>query len=171
MHERRGHDARTALGLAAVTAAIAGCASADKAPPAGEPRGSAAVEPGAGTGTGTSAGTAGSAGGVAAAPATAACEGRTGDVLTFRETTSNQLAQRDVGVSNVFERELPDASGAVAKRMSAVLVVHDPATDAVVRATVFAGSVVDIGAERFCVVTVALGGDAPGSVSLVKLGS
>lgn len=157
---------RTGEAALAALMVLGGCAR-DKAQPASDPpRGSAIANDGSGAGTAGS----GSAGGTAPAPATAACDGRTGDVLVFRETTSNQLAQRDVGVSNVFERDLPDAAGATAKRLSAVLVIHDPATDAVARATVFAGSTVLVGAERYCVVTVAKGEGTPGSVSLVKLG-
>jgi hypothetical protein len=58
----------------------------------------------------------------------------------------------------------------IAPRLSAVLVIHDPDTDAVERKTVFDGNEVTIGADRWCVVKVERGSDAPGWVSLRKIG-
>jgi hypothetical protein len=57
-----------------------------------------------------------------------------------------------------------------ASRLSAVLVIHDPDTDAIDRKTVFDGNEVAIGKDRYCVVKVERGNDAPGWVSLRKLG-
>lgn len=90
----------------------------------------------------------------------------TGEVLKFRETTSNTLSNKDVGISNIFERDLPDDKGTIAPRVSGVLVIHDPKTDEIQRETVFAGSVVSIGGDRYCVVSVELGKGSPGWVSL-----
>jgi hypothetical protein len=92
-----------------------------------------------------------------------------GDVLRFRETTSQTLSDKDVGISNIFERDIPDEKGVVAKRMSAVLVIHDPMTDEIKRETVFAGSVVAIGGDRYRVLSVDAGTDAPGWISLKKV--
>jgi hypothetical protein len=90
----------------------------------------------------------------------------TGEVLKFRETTSNTLSNKDVGISNIFERDLPDEKGVIAPRLSAVLVIHDPHTDEIRRETVFAGNIVSIGGDRYSVVSVELGKGEPGWISL-----
>lgn len=90
----------------------------------------------------------------------------TGEVLKFRETTSNTLSNKDVGVSNIFERDLPDEQGVIAPRLSAVLVIHDPHTDEIRRETVFAGNIVSIGDDRYSVVSVERGQGSPGWISL-----
>ena len=91
------------------------------------------------------------------------------DVLTLRETTNPTLSDHQVGISNIFERDLPDASGVVGPRLSAVLVIFDPATKQSRRETVAADSVVTIGADRYCVVGLQEGKSQPGSISLRKL--
>jgi hypothetical protein len=91
------------------------------------------------------------------------------DVLRLRQTTQTELSERRVGVANILERELPDANGVVAPRMSAMLNIHDPKTRTSVKEHVFEGSVVAIGADRYCVVSVEQGETAPGSISLRKL--
>ncbi len=103
--------------------------------------------------------------------ATAPCEkeSMSGDVLKLRESTSNPLSNKDVGISNIIERELPDDQGTVASRVSCVLVIHDPKTDEIQRETVFAGQTVSIGSDRYCVVSVEPGKGAPGWVSLRAL--
>jgi len=90
----------------------------------------------------------------------------TGELLKFRETTSNTLSNKDVGISNIFERDLPDDKGVIASRMSAVLVIHDPVTDEIQRETVFEGKIVSIGGDRYCVVSVEIGKGSPGWLSL-----
>ena len=90
----------------------------------------------------------------------------TGEVLKFRETTSNTLSNKDLGISNIFERDLPDDKGVIAPRISAVLVIHDPRTDEIQRETVFAGNIVSIGGDRYCVVSVERGNGSPGWISL-----
>jgi hypothetical protein len=100
--------------------------------------------------------------------ATARCEGRSmmGEVLKFKETTNNTLSNKHVGVSNIFERDLPDDKGVIGSRMSAVLVIHDPSTDAIERKTVFAGNIVTFGDDRYCIITVEFGKGSPGWISL-----
>jgi hypothetical protein len=102
----------------------------------------------------------------------AGCQGATGapqDVMRLRETTNNPLSQRQVGVADIFERELPDSAGAVASRLSAQLVIFDPATNDTRHDIVIAGSVVDIGGEHYCVVAPEAGTRAPGWLSIGKL--
>jgi len=91
------------------------------------------------------------------------------EVLRFRETTNPTVSGNQVGISNIFERDLPDAKGVVGPRISAVLVIFDPATQQSRRETVATGSTVAIGADHYCVVSVEAGKSAPGWVSLRKL--
>lgn len=91
------------------------------------------------------------------------------EVLRFRETTNPTVSDHQVGISNIFERDLPDAKGVVGPRISAVLVIFDPATRQSRRETVATGSTVAIGADRYCVVSVEEGKNGPGWVSLRKL--
>lgn len=92
-----------------------------------------------------------------------------GDRLNVRETTQQQIANHRVGVSNIFERELADASGTVAPRVSAQLVITSPGTPDVRRELVHAGSIVQLGSERYCVVAIEEGTSAPGSLTFEKL--
>lgn len=87
-------------------------------------------------------------------------------VLRFRATTNQTLSDRQVGISNIFERELPDDTGMVAKVMSAQLTIFDPKTDAIRREYVFAGQTVEIGGGRYKIVSVEEGTDGPGWVSM-----
>jgi hypothetical protein len=91
------------------------------------------------------------------------------EVLRFRETTNPTLSNHQVGISNIFERDLPDAKGVVGPRLSAVLVIFDPATKQSRRETVATGTTVAIGADRYCIVGVEEGKSGPGWVSLRKL--
>jgi hypothetical protein len=91
------------------------------------------------------------------------------DVQRFRETTNPQLSQRSVGIADIMERDLPDASGAVARRTSATLVIFDAATNESRHETVQKGSVVAIGADRYCIADIELVRDAPGWLSMQKL--
>jgi hypothetical protein len=92
-----------------------------------------------------------------------------GERLNIRETTQPEISNHLVGVANIFERELPDASGTVARRVSAQLVISAPGSDDIRRETVYAGSIVSIGSDRYCVVAVDEGTSAPGSLTLEKL--
>jgi len=91
------------------------------------------------------------------------------DVQRLRETTQPTLSDCAVGIGNIFERDLPDEHGVVAPRMSAVLVISDRKTGESRREKVFAGSVVSIGGDRYCVVSVEEGETSPGWVTVRKL--
>jgi len=91
------------------------------------------------------------------------------DVLRLRETTNPTLSEYDVGIGNIYERDLPDENGVVAPRLSAVLVIHNPTTGEIRRETVVVGSTVVIGADRYCVVKLEEGQTSPGWVSVSKL--
>src|SRR5262245_33762548 len=75
-----------------------------------------------------------------------------GEPMTFRETTQPDLAGYYVGISNIFERDLPDDKGVIAPRMSANLTITNPKTDESRYEKVFAGNVITIGADRYCIV-------------------
>jgi len=91
------------------------------------------------------------------------------DVLRLRETTMPTLSERRVGISNIFERDLPDDKGVVASRLSALLTIHDPKTKESRKEKVIVGSMVSIGADRYCVVDIEEGKTEPGSISVRKL--
>jgi len=89
--------------------------------------------------------------------------------IELEETTSTSVADGwRVGTSNIYERDLPDASGVVASRLSAALTIAD--ADNVVRnraiVTVYAN--VTIGADWYCVTNI-IEKNGRGLVSLVKL--
>jgi hypothetical protein len=88
---------------------------------------------------------------------------------TIRETTVATLSQRSVGVANIFERKLPDESGAVAPRMSAKVSIMSEEAGEDRDETVIAGSVITIGADRYCVVEVQPGAGAPGHITVERL--
>jgi len=79
------------------------------------------------------------------------------------------MSGRRIGIANILERELPDESGVVALRMSALLNIHDPETGTSIKEKVFAGSMVSIGVDRYCVVKVEQGTTSPGWVTVRKL--
>jgi len=91
------------------------------------------------------------------------------DVMTFKETTNPTLSDHQVGISNIFERELADAKGVKAQRVSASLTIFDPATKQSRKEIVAADSIVAIGNDRYCVVSVVEGKNQPGSISIRKL--
>lgn len=91
------------------------------------------------------------------------------DILKLRQTTQTELSGRHVGVANILERELPDQNGAVASRMSALLNIYDPSTRESAKKTVSAGSVVEIGDDKYCIIHVEQGETSPGWISLRKL--
>jgi hypothetical protein len=68
------------------------------------------------------------------------------DAVTYRESSNPTISERQVGISNIWARDLPDKNGTVASRMSAQLTIYDPATKKSVKEIVYAGSVVAIGA-------------------------
>jgi hypothetical protein len=102
-------------------------------------------------------------------PAGCSKDSMANDVMTFRETTNPTLSDHQVGISNIFERELADANGVKAQRLSASLTIFDPATKQSRKEIVAADSVVTIGPDRYCVVSVDEGKNQPGSISIRKL--
>jgi hypothetical protein len=50
-----------------------------------------------------------------------------------------------------------------------VVVVHDPKTDAIRRHTVFAGYVISVGSDHYCIESVESGKSSPGWVSFRQL--
>jgi hypothetical protein len=97
------------------------------------------------------------------------CKDPMTDDQTYRETTNPTLSNHQVGISNIFERDLPDKSGTVASRLSAILVIFDPNTKQTRRETVIAESEVTIGGDRYCIVKLEEGKSSPGSVTFRKL--
>jgi hypothetical protein len=93
----------------------------------------------------------------------------TNDPIRIRETTQPALSGQLIGVSNIWERDLPDEHGVVASRLSADVSVFDPASRTARRQEVYAGSVLAVGADRYCVVEVEGGKSAPGSITLRRI--
>jgi hypothetical protein len=91
------------------------------------------------------------------------------DEVTIQETTQPTISGHRVGVGNIWERDLPDATGAVAPRVSAGLWILDIASDQERYQEVFAGSVLLLGADRYCVVKVEQGVSALGAITLRKI--
>lgn len=89
--------------------------------------------------------------------------------ITIKETTQPEVSGHLVGVSNIWERELADGSGAVAPRMSAALAITPKDTREVRHEKVVAGSQVKLGADVYCVEQIAEGKDQPGSIVLRKV--
>lgn len=90
------------------------------------------------------------------------------EVMKIRETTQPLLSGYLVGVSNIWERDHADGKGGTAPRVAATLSITDPASRETRREDVVAGSIVALGADRYCVVAVEEGQASPGSVSLSK---
>jgi hypothetical protein len=92
-----------------------------------------------------------------------------GTELSIRETTQQTLSDHLVGVGNIWERELPDKDGVVASRMSASLSITSTATSETRHEKVFAGSLVELGDDTYCVTQVQEGSSGPGMVVLRKI--
>jgi hypothetical protein len=88
---------------------------------------------------------------------------------SYEETTNPSISGYDVGISNIFGRDLADDAGVVEKRLSASLSIHDPEADSLRHEIVVPGNVVNIGSDRYCVTALDYGSGNPGSVSLQKL--
>ncbi|HLO84626.1 MAG TPA: hypothetical protein VK203_06375 [Nostocaceae cyanobacterium] len=91
------------------------------------------------------------------------------DEITINENTVGTISNYAVGVVNVGERELPDDKGVIAPRISAILAILDPSTKQSHDEDVFAGSVISLGTDRYCVVHVDGGNSKYGSVTLRKI--
>ena len=95
--------------------------------------------------------------------------GEQAETLRIRETTQRALAAYRIGVADIFVRDAPDKVGAMAPRLSARIALFDPTTDTSHEETVIAGSVVTVGADRYCVVGLEEANLSPGWLSLRKL--
>lgn len=102
---------------------------------------------------------------IAASPEDSMVEGE----ITVRETTQPSLSGHLVGVSNIWERNLPDDHGIVAQRMSAQLSILEVATRATRTEYVAPGSTLTLGQDRYRVISVSEGRTAPGMIVLRKL--
>jgi hypothetical protein len=87
------------------------------------------------------------------------------DEITISETAQAEISGHLVGVGNIWERELPDETGAIAARLSARLSIFEIATEAHRHQTVFAGNLIILGEDRYQVVGVEEG-DELGSITL-----
>jgi len=94
---------------------------------------------------------------------------KVGGSCSIREATSPELAGHDVGVADIFERDLPDLDGGTARRLSAAVVTFDPKTKTELRHTAIVGSVLAIGGENYRVTAIDRGKDAPGWLVLRRL--
>jgi hypothetical protein len=90
------------------------------------------------------------------------------DETTIRETTQAMISGHLVGVSNIWERDLPDRQGVTAPRLSASVTIRDMSSQQSRVDKVFAGSVLTLGADRYCVVDVESGKSSPGAITLHK---
>lgn len=93
------------------------------------------------------------------------------EVLMFLETTQNEVSNMIVGTADIFDRDLPDKSGKLRPQLSAFMLVAKPNEKDGVRLEVTAGSVVGIGADRYCIVEIGERGEGhpTGWVSLRKV--
>jgi hypothetical protein len=91
------------------------------------------------------------------------------DEIIIEQNTVGTISNHAVGVSNIFERELPDDKGVIALRMSANLSIWDIASQQTRHEKVFAGKVITLGTDRYCVVHVKYGESSSGSVTLRKI--
>jgi hypothetical protein len=89
--------------------------------------------------------------------------------IEIRETSVGTLSGHLVGLSNIWERELPDEKGMVALRLSAKLSIQNIDTEKLRYQNVFAGSIVSLGVDRYCIKSVEQGESAPGGIILQKL--
>jgi hypothetical protein len=90
--------------------------------------------------------------------------------MTIQETTQPTISGHLVGVSNIWERDLPDSQGVIASRLSATVTIRDLTSQQSRVEKVFAGSVLSLGADDYCVVSVKPGKSAPGAITLRKMG-
>jgi hypothetical protein len=89
--------------------------------------------------------------------------------ITIRETTQPIISGQLVGVSNIWERDLPDERGNVAPRLSATLSIVEAASTRSRVERIVVGSVVVLGSDSYRVVRIDRGESAPGSITLRQL--
>lgn len=90
--------------------------------------------------------------------------------IRIGETTQPAISGHLVGVSNIWERELPDSHGVIAPRLSATVTIRNMATERSSVEKVIVGSVISLGADRYCVVDIEEGKSTPGAIVLRKEG-
>ncbi len=88
--------------------------------------------------------------------------------VTIRETTQHRIADHMVAVINVLERDFPAEDGVI-REVSGVLSIMDVETEREWEELVRAGSVVQLGAERYCVGAVVEGDEVPGHLELRRV--
>ncbi|HLP88059.1 MAG TPA: hypothetical protein VK184_05565 [Nostocaceae cyanobacterium] len=93
------------------------------------------------------------------------------DEITIKENTVGTIFNHRVGVSGIWEWELPDDNGVIAPRMSARLSIWEIDSEQVHHEDVFAGKEISIGSDRYCVVDVEYMPSSFGSVTLRKIQS
>lgn len=94
---------------------------------------------------------------------------RAGDVCTIAETTNPEIEGQQVGVADIFERDLAGPDGIVAKRRSAFVAIYDPISKVDEHHIVIVGAVLQIGAVHYRVRDIDVGDDAPGWLVLERM--
>ena len=89
--------------------------------------------------------------------------------IAIQESTQALISGRLVAVSNIWERDAPDADGVIAPRLTAQVTVADPGPDGSCRLDVAVGTVLVLGADRYRVVDVVRTVSAPGAITLRPL--
>ncbi len=102
----------------------------------------------------------------ACGPAPAGTKAQT---LTIREATSPEFAGHQVAPTNIFERDLPDDTGKVARRVSSRLSIMQRATRKEWTEMVILGSRIQLGNETWCVEQLVMGESEPGSMTLRRM--
>lgn len=90
------------------------------------------------------------------------------DVISIGETTQSTISGQWVGVSNIFERDIPDERGVIEARLSANVTVHDPNSKLTRDEKVIVGSVVLIGVDRYKIIGIEAGEMTPGKIVIQK---
>ena len=88
------------------------------------------------------------------------------DTLTITENTVGTVSNHQVGVSNIWARDLADETGVVASRISANVAIRNPASKEERSQKVFQGSVLTLGGDRWLVTRVDEGRASPGSITV-----
>ena len=100
---------------------------------------------------------------------TCAVESKVGVPCRIDETTNPQIGTHEVGVSNLFDRELPGPDGVVAMRKGAAISVYDRETKKEEHHKVTIGTVIPIGNTSYRVVAIEYGHVGPGWIILERI--